>query len=97
VDRDRSRARAAGGERSRGQLRNLEPYSEGARIRAEQEIKRLQFLEKLGLAQRVSERSWELSPEHEPELRRRQREHDIIKSRAHEQRREREKDLDLER
>ena len=76
---------------------NFTPYSEGARIRAEQEIKRLQVLEKLGLAERVGERSWELSPEHEPELRRRQREHDIIKSRAHEQRRDREKDLDLER
>jgi Protein of unknown function (DUF3363) len=91
---DRALERRAGSDRVVS-YEKFEPYSEGARIRAEQEIKRLQFLEKLGLAQRVSERSWELSPEHEPELRRRQREHDIIKSRAHEQRRE--KDLDLER
>jgi type IV secretory pathway VirD2 relaxase len=93
---DRALERRAGTDRVVS-YENFEPYSEGARIRAEQEIKRLQFLEKLGLAQRVSERSWELSTEHEPELRRRQREHDIIKSRAHEQRREHEKDLDLER
>ena len=43
-------------------------------MRAEQEMERLAYLEKLGLARRVGERSWELSPEHEPELRRRQRE-----------------------
>src|SRR5216683_2854 len=65
-----------------------EARSEGARVRAEQEIERLQYLEKLGLARRIEERSWELSPEHEPELRRRQREHDIIKTRARERQRE---------
>jgi hypothetical protein len=75
----------------------FEPRNESARVRTEQEIERLNFLEKLELARRVGERSWELSPEHEQELRRRQREHDIIKTRAHEQQREREKDLDLER
>ena len=78
---------------------NFEPYSEGARIRAEQEIARLEFLEKLGLARRVGDRSWELSPNHEPELRRRQREHDIIKTRARERQHERDIDRgdDLER
>jgi type IV secretory pathway VirD2 relaxase len=76
---------------------NFEPYSEGARVRAAQEIERLGFLENLGLARRVRDRSWELSPEHEPELRRRQRERDIIKTRAREQQRERNNDLDLER
>jgi type IV secretory pathway VirD2 relaxase len=91
---DRALERRAGTYRTVS-YENFAPYGEGTRVRAEQEMKRLQFLEKLGLAQRVSERVWELSPEHEPELRRRQREHDIIKSRAHEQRRE--KDLDLER
>jgi type IV secretory pathway VirD2 relaxase len=75
----------------------FEPHNESARVRTEQEIERLNFLEKLKLARRVGERSWELSPEHEQELRRRQREHDIIKTRAREQQREREKDLDLER
>ena len=67
---------------------DFEARSEGARVRAEQEIERLQYLEKLGLARRIDERSWELSPEHEPELRRRQREHDIIKTRARERQRE---------
>ena len=43
-------------------------------------MERLAYLEKLGLARRIGERSWELAPEHEPELRRRQREHDIIKT-----------------
>src|SRR6266849_4556583 len=38
----------------------FQPYSEGARVRAEQEIERLQYLEKHGLARRVDERSWEL-------------------------------------
>ena len=64
-------------------------YSEGARVRAEQEIARLQYLEKLSLARRIDEWSWELSAVHEPELRRRQREHDILKSRARERQRER--------
>ncbi len=65
-----------------------EARGEGARVRAEQEIERLRYLGKLGLARRIDERSWELSPEHEPELRRRQREHDIIKTRARERQRE---------
>ena len=68
---------------------DFQAYSEGARTRAEQEIARLEFLEELRLARRVGEHSWELSPEHEGELRRRQREHDIIKSRARERERER--------
>jgi type IV secretory pathway VirD2 relaxase len=68
---------------------DFQPSSEGARTRAEQEIARLEFLEDLGLARRVGERSWELAPEHEAELRRRQREHDIIKSRARERQRQR--------
>src|SRR5216683_227053 len=75
----------------------FQPYSEGARVRAEQEIERLQYLEKLGLARRVDERSWELAPEHEPELRRRQRERDIIKTRARERQRERGEEREPER
>ncbi len=69
---------------------DFEARSDGAWVRAEQEIERLQYLEKLGLARRIEERSWELSAEHEPELRRRQREHDIIKTRARERQREQE-------
>jgi type IV secretory pathway VirD2 relaxase len=76
---------------------NFEARSEGARVRAEQEIERLQYLEKLGLARRIDERSWELSSEHEPELRRRQREHDIIKTRARERQREQEFERERER
>ena len=72
----------------------FEAHSEGAKVRMEQEIERLQFLEKLELARRVSERSWELSAEHETELRKRQREHDILKTRARERQREQEKERD---
>jgi type IV secretory pathway VirD2 relaxase len=57
--------------------------SEGARIRAEQEIDRLQFLSRLGLARRVEERSWELAHNYERDLRERQRSQDVIKSRAY--------------
>ena len=60
-----------------------QPRSEGARIRAEQEIDRLQFLSGLGLAKRVDERSWQLSQNHERELRERQVSKDVIKSRSH--------------
>ncbi len=76
---------------------NFQTYTEGARVRAEEEMERLEYLERLGLARRIDERTWELSPEHEPELRRRQRERDIIKTRAREQQRGRDNDLDLER
>jgi type IV secretory pathway VirD2 relaxase len=71
-----------------------QPRSEGARIRAEQEIDRLQFLSRLGLAKRVDERSWELSQNHERELRERQVSKDVIKSRS---RRERTIDSGLDR
>ncbi len=84
---DRALKRRAGLDRVVS-YQDFEARSEGARVRAEQEIERLQYLEKLGLARRIDERSWELSAEHEPELRRRQREHDIIKTRARERQRE---------
>ena len=78
---------------------NFAPFTEGARERAEQEMERLAYLEKLGLAHQIDERRWELAPEHEPELRRRQREHDILKTRARErqQKREREHEQEMER
>jgi type IV secretory pathway VirD2 relaxase len=78
---------------------DFEPHSEGAQVRAAQEMERLKYLEKLGLARRIDEYSWELSPEHERELRRRQQEHDILKTRARERQRERghDKGLELER
>jgi len=63
-----------------------QPRSEGSRIRAEQEIDRLQFLSGLGLAHRVGERSWQLSDDHERDLRERQVSKDVIKSRSRRQR-----------
>jgi type IV secretory pathway VirD2 relaxase len=78
---------------------NFAPFTEGGKVRAEQEMERLAYLEKLGLARQIGERSWELAPEHEPELRRRQRENDILKTRARErqQKREREHEQEMER
>jgi type IV secretory pathway VirD2 relaxase len=90
---DRALARRAGHDRVVS-YEDFEARSEGAQVRAEQEIERLRYLEKLGLARRVGERSWELSSEHEPELRKRQREHDILKTRARERQRAREVERD---
>src|SRR5713226_4952365 len=93
---DRALERRAGLERVVS-YEGFQPYSEGARVRADQEIERLQYLEKLGLARRLDERSWELAPEHEAELRRRQRARDIIKTRARERQRERGEEREPER
>jgi type IV secretory pathway VirD2 relaxase len=76
---------------------HIEPRNEGARVRAAQEMDRLRYLEKLGLARRIDERTWELSPAHEAELRRRQRERDIMKTRAHERQRARANEREFER
>ncbi len=65
----------------------FQPHSEGARIRAEQDIDRLQFLSGLGLASRVDERSWQLAQNHEHELRERQISKDVIKTRANQRQR----------
>jgi type IV secretory pathway VirD2 relaxase len=72
-------------------------YTEGALIRAEQEIERLQYLTGLGLAKRIDERTWQLAENHERELRERQRGSDVIKSLAHERRRVLEPGLDRSR
>ena len=93
---DRALARRTGPDRVVN-YEGFQPYNEGARVRAEQEMERLAYLEKLGLARRVEERSWELSPEHEAELRRRQRERDIIKTRARARQRERGEEREVER
>ena len=53
-----------------------------AKLRAEQEMRRLQFLEGVGLARRLDTQEWELSPDHERELRRRQLAMDVIKRQA---------------
>jgi type IV secretory pathway VirD2 relaxase len=67
---------------------NFQPRSEAARVRAEQEIDRLQFLCGLGVARQLDERTWQLSQDHERQLRDRQRSIDVIKSRAHSRQRD---------
>jgi type IV secretory pathway VirD2 relaxase len=47
-----------------------------------QEMRRLQFLDRLGLAEKVGSRTWRLAPEMETALRQAQLTSDIIKSRA---------------
>jgi type IV secretory pathway VirD2 relaxase len=76
---------------------NFRPHTEAARIRAEQEIDRLEYLAGLRLAKRIGERTWRLAENHERELRERQRDRDVIKSRAHERRRALEPGLDRSR
>jgi type IV secretory pathway VirD2 relaxase len=71
-----------------------QPRSDAARIKAEQEIDRLQFLSGLGLTRRVDDYSWQLNDNHERELRDRQRANDVIKSRAHDRRRDAGRDRD---
>ena len=73
------------------------PHSEAGRIRVEQEIDRLQFLSGLGVAKHIEERSWQLAPDHERQLRDRQRSIDVIKSRAHERQRDIGSELDRDR
>ena len=72
----------------------FQPRSDAARVRAEQDVARLQFLEGMGLAQRVGEASWKLSQDHERDLRERQISKDIIKSRARSQPRDIDRGLD---
>jgi len=56
--------------------------SEPARERQAQDLSRLAFLESLGLARRVDQLSWQLSPDLEQTLRQHQLSIDIIKTRA---------------
>jgi hypothetical protein len=67
------------------------PFTESGQHRVRQEIERLDFLERIGLAERIGESSWRLSPDHEQKLREMQRDRDIIK------RLERERQQGLER
>ncbi|MGH7812395.1 MAG: relaxase/mobilization nuclease domain-containing protein [Candidatus Binataceae bacterium] len=71
-----------------------EPHSDGARVRAEQEIARLRFLEGIGLARQTGEAMWQLSPDHERDLRARQQSKDILKSRSQSRTREADRGLD---
>jgi len=76
---------------------HFQPRSDGARVRAEQEIYRLNYLTGLGLARRIDERSWQLSENHERELRDRQQSKDVIKTRARERQRQMSAERGLER
>jgi len=76
---------------------HFQPRSDGARVRAEQEIDRLNYLTGLGLAQRIDERSWQLSENHERALRDRQQSNDVIKTRARERQRQTSAERGLER
>jgi len=66
---------------------HFQPRSDGARVRVAQEVERLQYLQKLGLARRIDERSWQLSENCERELRDRQQSKDVIKTRANQRQR----------
>jgi len=78
---DRALQRRMNGDRV-ADYRGLVPYNDTARVRAEQEMQRLQFLEGLGLARKTESLAWELSPHHEQELRARQLAMDVIKRQA---------------
>jgi type IV secretory pathway VirD2 relaxase len=77
--------------------RHFQPYTDGAQVKAQQEMERLAYLQKLGLARAIDDRTWWLAPEHESELRRRQRDRDIIKTRARERMQQQLKEREIER
>jgi type IV secretory pathway VirD2 relaxase len=93
---DRVLERKAGADRTVS-YRHFQPYTEGARVKAQQEMERLAYLQKLGLAREIDDRTWWLAPEHEPELRKRQRDRDIIKTRARERMQQQSKEREIER
>ena len=93
---DRALQRRAGADRVVG-YGDVASLHEGARMRAEQEIERLRYLETLNLARRTGDATWELSERHESELRARQRATDIIKSRERQRQQERDAGLEVER
>ena len=59
-----------------------QPRNEAARERQAQDLGRLGFLESIGLARRVDQHSWRISPDLEQTLREHQLSLDIIKTRA---------------
>jgi type IV secretory pathway VirD2 relaxase len=77
--------------------RHFQPYTDGAQVKAQQEMERLAYLQKLGLARAIDDRTWWLAPEHESELRKRQRDRDIIKTRARERMQQHSKEREIER
>jgi type IV secretory pathway VirD2 relaxase len=77
--------------------RHFQPHTDGAQVKAQQEMERLAYLQKLGLAREIDDRTWWLAPEHESELRKRQRDRDIIKTRARERMQQQSKEREIER
>lgn len=67
------------------------PWTQEGKDRMRQEVERLVFLEKLGLAKALGESTWQLAPDHHEKLREMQQNRDIIK------RMERERQQGLER
>jgi type IV secretory pathway VirD2 relaxase len=69
------------------------PWTQEGKDRMRQEVERLTYLEGLGLASRVGESSWKLSPDHEHKLREMQRDHDILQRLARERQQGLERDI----
>jgi type IV secretory pathway VirD2 relaxase len=69
------------------------PFTENAQHRVRQEVERLDFLERIGLAKRIGESSWQLSPDHEAKLREMQRDRDILKRLERERKQGLERDI----
>jgi len=74
-----------GGTRGLGTIDGPTPKAPAARAFRQQELRRLQMLEDLGLAEKVWTRTWRLSPQLETALRQAQLSGDIIKARARHQ------------
>src|SRR5712692_3054991 len=84
TDIDRALVRH-GGSRGLVTIDGPTPKSTAARAFRQQELRRLQVLEDLGLAEKVGTRTWRLSPQLEDALRQAQLSGDIIKARARHQ------------
>jgi type IV secretory pathway VirD2 relaxase len=84
TDIDRALVRH-GGSRGLVTIDGPTPKSTAARAFRQQELRRLQVLEGLGLAEKVGHRTWRLSPQLESALRQAQLSGDIIKARARHQ------------
>jgi Protein of unknown function (DUF3363) len=74
-----------GGSRGLVTIDGPSPNAPATRAFRQQELRRLQVLEDLGLAEKVSTRTWRLSPQLEEALRQAQLSGDIIKARARHQ------------
>jgi len=69
------------------------PFNENSQHRIRQEVERLDFLERIQLAKRIGESTWQLAPDHEAKLREMQRDRDIIKRLERERKQGLERDI----